>query len=64
MTMGEGAALHVMYAAFNLLLGALIGTWTLMVGYKGIATNKVRFVRGVQAPAVLSAVAAPVRRPT
>ena len=42
MTLGATAAIHVMYAAFNLILAAMIGTWSFMTGYKGMATNKAR----------------------
>lgn len=45
MLLGAGAAVHVMYAAFNLILAFAFGTWTLMTGYKGIATNQSKLMR-------------------
>ena len=45
MLLGAGEPVHVMYAAFNLILAFAAGTWTLMTGYKGIATNKSKLMR-------------------
>lgn len=45
MMLGAGAPVHVMYAAFNLVLAFAAGTWVLMTGYKGIATNKSKLMR-------------------
>jgi len=41
MVIGHNHGIHIMYAAFNLILGTILGMYTLMEhGYKGMATNK------------------------